>query len=90
MSTTIKRLGVVMVVFVASAVAASQADAAGRCGRTLFRGTSSSPAAVASTEDGTVRRSFSYEPSYRSSQSYSAPKKAPWQYPKTDPRRYRP
>ena len=42
-----------------------------------------------------VRRSYSYEPSYRtnrryrSTPSYSAPKKAPWQYPKTDPRRYR-
>lgn len=31
------------------------------------------------------RRSFSYEPSYP---SYCAPKKAPWQYPKADPRRY--
>lgn len=35
------------------------------------------------------RRSFSYEPSYRSNRSYSAPKKQPWQYQKTDPRRYR-
>jgi len=40
------------------------------------------------------RRSFSYEPSYsqppvyRSYRNYSSPKKAPWQYPKTDPRRY--
>ena len=40
-------------------------------------------------------RSYHYEPSYRTNRryrgtpSYSAPKKAPWQYPKTDPRRYR-
>lgn len=90
MSTFAKKLTFVMLVFGVSVVTVSQADAAGRCGRMSYRGSSSSPATIASTADGTVRRSFSYEPSYRSSQSYSAPKKAPWQYPKTDPRRYRP
>lgn len=35
------------------------------------------------------RRSFSYEPTYRSYRSYSSPTKEPWQYPKTDPRRFR-
>ncbi len=101
MNTNVKKIVVVIVMFLASAITVSQADAAGRCGRMSFRelpsSTASSPAAVASAEDGTVRRSFSYEPSYRSSQRYSqsysqrysAPKKDPWQYPKTDPRRYR-
>jgi hypothetical protein len=37
-----------------------------------------------------VRRSFSYEPSRQSSRGYGAPRKAPWEYPKTDPRRFRP
>jgi hypothetical protein len=42
------------------------------------------------TQPQVERRSFSYEPSYRSYRSYSSPKKEPWQYPKTDPRRYQP
>jgi len=90
MNTYAKKYAVLMVVIVVSALSVSQVEAAGRCGRLFSRGSSSASVAVAATEDGTVRRSFSYEPSYRSSQSYSAPKKAPWQYPKTDPRRYRP
>jgi hypothetical protein len=43
----------------------------------------------------TTRRSFSYNPSQKTEpriRNYrsAAPKKQPWQYPKTDPRRYRP
>jgi hypothetical protein len=48
------------------------------------------PAESTAAQPQVVRRSFSYEPSHQSSRSYSAPKKAPWQYPKTDPRRYQP
>ena len=42
------------------------------------------------------RRSFSYEPSivdqpvYGSGRNYSQPRRDPWLYPKTDPRRFRP
>ncbi len=48
------------------------------------------PAEHVAAQPQVVRRSFSYEPSYRSSRSFSSPKKESWQYPKTDPRRYRP
>ena len=44
----------------------------------------------ATAQPHVVRRSFSHEPSRQSFRSYSTPKKAPWQYLKTDPRRYRP
>jgi hypothetical protein len=87
MNTFVKKLAVVVVVLVVSAAAAAPADA---CWRWFSRGSSPSSARVATSMDGTVRRSFSYEPSYRGDRSSSAPKKAPWQYPKSDPRRYRP
>jgi hypothetical protein len=45
---------------------------------------------MAAMQPQAARRSYSYEPSYRGYPSYRAPKKAPWQYPKTDPRRYQP
>jgi hypothetical protein len=54
------------------------------------------PAEPTAAQPQVERRSFSYEPtysyqpSYRTNRRYSAPKKAPWQYPKSDPRRYRP
>jgi len=48
------------------------------------------PAGVAAAQPQAARRSFSYEPSYRSNRGYGSPKKAPWQYLKTDPRRYQP
>jgi hypothetical protein len=95
MSSFAKKLTFAMFLFGVSAVTVSQAEAAGRCGRSLFRRTStpSPAAAVASAEDGTVRRSFSYEPSYRSYGGYrsnsSKPAMERWQYPKADPRRYR-
>ncbi len=37
-----------------------------------------------------ARRSFSYEPSYETGRRSSSPRKPLWEYPKTDPRRYRP
>lgn len=48
------------------------------------------PAECAAAQPQVGRRSFSHDPSRQSFRIYSTPKKAPWQYPKTDPRRYRP
>lgn len=48
------------------------------------------PAERAAAQPQVEHRSFSYEPAQPSNRSYSSPKKALWQYPKTDPRRYQP
>lgn len=48
------------------------------------------PADGAAAQPQAARRSFSYEPSYRSYRGYGSATKAPWQYLKTDPRRYQP
>ena len=49
---------------------------------------SDSPAAASQPQ--VERRSFSYEPSYRNDRSDRSPGNEPWQFQKTDPRRYRP
>ena len=46
------------------------------------------PATVAQSQAGTGYRTYSYQPVAPAIRSYSAPKKWPWEYPKTDSRRY--
>ncbi|RIK74664.1 MAG: hypothetical protein DCC68_22680 [Planctomycetota bacterium] len=64
---------------------ATQSGASCHCGTT---GPAASERAATQPQD--VRRSFSYDPGYRSTRSKAAPRNEPWHYPKTDPRRYRP
>ena len=95
MKTHVRILFVVAVVLVGSLATAENADAAVPLRRLFSRGFRTYASAVTAPADGTVRRSLSYEPAisgaatYRSNQSFSAPKEEPWQYPKTAPRRYR-
>jgi hypothetical protein len=104
MNTITKRTFVVALggMFLAGLSFVGSADAAIRDARTKARGDfgtvfwNSQPRTQRNLSfQPQVRRSYSYEPSYRtnrryrSTPSYSAPKKSPWQYPKTDPRRYR-
>lgn len=48
------------------------------------------PSSDTAAQPQPVRRSFSYEPSYETGRRSSSPRKPLWEYPKTDPRRYRP
>ncbi len=73
-----------------SILAESSSEAAGGWFRRRARFTyAPAPSAtVAQSQAGTGYRTYSYQPAAPTYRSYQAPKKAPWEYPKTDPRRY--
>jgi hypothetical protein len=79
--------------FVAFAVLANGAEAAGRRRCSPTYAVVAAPVAAAPTTaqagaSGQGYRTFSYQPAAPVYRSYSAPKMQSWDYPKTDARRY--
>jgi hypothetical protein len=73
-------------------VGTAQAAGRRRCGSVTYAPVYAAAPAQSGTlaqgQAGTGYRTYSYQPVAPTYRSYQAPKKAPWEYPKTDPRRY--
>ena len=73
-------------------VGTAQAAGRRRCGSATYAPVyAAAPAqggTLAQGQSSTGYRTYSYQPIAPSYRSYQAPKKAPWEYPKTDSRRY--
>jgi hypothetical protein len=73
----------------ALAALATDAQACGGCRRgSKYAVAPDTGAAATTAQAGQGYRSFSYQPVTPAFRSYSAPRKQPWEYPKTDARRF--